>query len=98
MHTIIAPPGKSKGKERGTGKDRHPVQVTLVLCSEVNYGEGNSEFYSYSCALVAVTSRDFLHYLFNTLMRNWNITLVLLMILPPWAKFTILVLNIKGHI
>lgn len=56
------------------------------------------EFSSYSCTLIADTSRDFLHYLFHTLVCNWNITLVLLIILPLWAKFTVLVLDIKGHI
>lgn len=43
--------------------------------------------------LIADISKNFLHYLFNTLMCYWNILQWYYSLLPLWAKFAI-----KGHI
>lgn len=48
--------------------------------------------------LIADISKNFLHYLFNTLMCYWNILQWYYLLLPLWAKFAILVFDIKRHI
>lgn len=109
-YTIIAPfsgkslflkvrrGGRQPSSQLCSVKDLRPGTGYSCFLQPTLAAGGELEFYSCSCTLIADTPRDFLHYLFNTLMCNWNITLVLLITLPLWAKLTILVLDIKGHI